>query len=140
MLKVVGKVRSDVHRDKSVMKKPKDIDEYISSSPLEIQAILEQLRATIKKAAPLAEEVISYGMPAFKLNGMLVWFAGHSKHIGLYPRVSAMEAIQKELSNYKRAKGSVQFPLDKPLPLGLVSKIVKFRVKENLARKPNRRS
>jgi uncharacterized protein YdhG (YjbR/CyaY superfamily) len=122
------------------MKKPKDIDEYISGSPPEIQAVLEQLRATIKKAAPRAEEVISYGMPAFKLNGMLVWFGAHSKHIGFYPRVSAIEAFKKELSTYKGAKGSVQFPLDKPLPLGLVSKIVKFRVKENLVRKPNRRS
>jgi uncharacterized protein YdhG (YjbR/CyaY superfamily) len=116
------------------MKKPKDIDEYISRFPIEIQEVLQQLRATIKKAAPLAEEVISYGMPAFKLNGMLVWFAAHSKHIGLYPRVSAMEAFKKELSIYKGAKGSVQFPIDKPLPLGIVRKIVKFRVRENLER------
>ena len=114
------------------MKKSKDIDEYISSNPKEIQKLLEQLRTTIRKAAPEAEEVISYGMPAFKLNGMLVWFAAHSKHIGFYPRVSAIKAFKKELSIYKGAKGSVQFPLGKPLPLGIVSKIVKFRVKENL--------
>lgn len=114
------------------MKKPKDIDEYVSSFPVEIREVLEQLRATIRKAAPQAEEVISYGMPAFKLKGMLVWFAAHSKHIGFYPRVSAIEAFEKELSIYKRAKGSVRFPIGKPLPLGMVSKIVKFRVKENL--------
>jgi uncharacterized protein YdhG (YjbR/CyaY superfamily) len=116
----------------SNMKKPKDIDEYVSSFPIEIQEVLEQLRATIKKAAPQAEEVISYGMAAFKLNGMLVWFAAHSKHIGFYPRVSAMEAFKKELSLYRRSKGSVQFPLGKPLPLSLIRRIVKFRVKENV--------
>jgi uncharacterized protein YdhG (YjbR/CyaY superfamily) len=116
------------------MKKPKDIDEYISSYPREIQKLLEQFRATIKKAAPKAEEAISYGMPAFKFKGILVWFAAHSKHIGFYPRVSAIERFKKELSVYKGAKGSVQFPLDKPLPLGLISKIVKFRVQEDLQR------
>lgn len=114
------------------MKKPKDIDEYIKSFPKEIQKLLVQVRAAINKAAPKAEEVISYRMPAFKLNGMLVWFAGYSKHIGFYPRVSGIEAYKKELSIYKGAKGSVQFPLDKPLPLGLITKIVKFRVHENL--------
>ena len=113
------------------MTKPIDVDEYIKRCPKEIQNLLEELRATIKKAAPTTNEVISYGMPAYKLNGMLVWFAAHSKHIGFYPRVSGIEAFKKELSIYKSAKGSVQFPLDKPLPLGLVTKIVKFRVKEN---------
>jgi uncharacterized protein YdhG (YjbR/CyaY superfamily) len=116
------------------MKKPKDIDAYISSFPQDIQQRLEQFRATVKKAAPGAEEVISYGMPAFKLNGLLVWFAGYSKHIGFYPRVSAIAAFKKELSSYKGAKGSVQFPLDRPLPLGLIAKIVKFRMKENVAK------
>jgi uncharacterized protein YdhG (YjbR/CyaY superfamily) len=114
------------------MTKPINIDEYISSFPKETQKILKQLRATIKKAAPQADEVISYGMPAFKLNGMLVWFAAHSKHIGFYPRASGIEAFKKELSIYKGAKGSVQFPLDNPLPSGLITKIVKFRVTENL--------
>ena len=114
------------------MTKLKDIDEYIASYPKEIQKVLEPLRATIKKAAPRVEEIISYGMPAFKLNGVLVWFAAHAKHIGFYPRVSGIEAFKKELSIYKGAKGSVQFPLDKPLPLGLITKIVKFRVTENL--------
>ena len=116
------------------MTKPINIDEYISGFPEETQKILEQLRATIKKAAPQADEVISYGMPAFKLNGMLAWFAAHSTHIGFYPRVSAIEAFKKELSIYKGSKGTVQFPLDKPLPLGLITKIVKFRVNENLQR------
>jgi len=114
------------------MTKPTDIDEYISGFPKKTQKILEQLRVTIKGAAPQADEIISYGMPAFKLNGMLVWFAAYSKHIGFYPRVSGIEAFKKELSIYKGAKGSVQFPLDKPLPLRLVTKIVKFRVIENL--------
>jgi uncharacterized protein YdhG (YjbR/CyaY superfamily) len=114
------------------MKKPKDIDEYISGYPIETQKLLEQLRATIRKVAPQAEEVISYAMPAFKWNGMLVWFAGYSKHIGFYPGASGIKAFKKELSIYKGAKGSVQFPLDKPLPLRVITKIVKFRVNENL--------
>jgi uncharacterized protein YdhG (YjbR/CyaY superfamily) len=114
------------------MKKPTNIDEYISGFPKETQKILEELRATIKKAAPNAEELISYAMPAFKLNGMLVWFAAHSNHIGFYPRGSGIEAFKKELSIYKNAKGSVQFPLDKALPSVLITKIVKFRRTENL--------
>ena len=111
---------------------PKDIDMYISGFPKETQLLLEQIRTTIKKVAPKAAEVISYGMPAFKLNGMLVWFAGYKKHIGFYPKASGINAFKKELSVYKGAKGSVQFPLDKKLPLGLITKIVKFRLKENL--------
>ena len=114
------------------MKKPIDVDEYISGFPKETQKILQQIRVTIKSAAPQAEEIISYGMPAYKLNGMLVWFAAHTKHIGFYPKASGIEAFKKELSIYKGAKGSVQFPLDKLLPLGLIKKIVKFRVRENL--------
>ena len=114
------------------MKKPKDIDEYISSYPIETQKLLEQIRTTIKRAAPQADEVISYAIPAFKWNGKLVWFAGYSKHIGFYPGASGIKTFKKELSIYKGAKGSVQFPLDKPLPLRLITKIVKFRVKENL--------
>jgi uncharacterized protein YdhG (YjbR/CyaY superfamily) len=120
------------------MTKPVHIDEYILSFPKEIQKVLEQLRATVKKVAPQATEVISYGVPAFKLNGMLVWFAAHSHHIGLYPRVSAIEAFKKELSIYKGAKGSVQFPFDKPLPLELITKILEFRVAENLLRAKNK--
>ena len=113
-------------------KTPKNADEYIAGFPEDKREILEKFRATIKKAAPGAEELISYSMPAFKLHGLLVWFAGHNKHIGFYPRVSAITAFEKELSKYKGAKGSVQFPFDKPMPFGLVTKMVKFRVKENL--------
>ena len=116
------------------MTTPKDIDEYISGYPEEIQQFLHEVRATIKKAAPQAVEVISYGMPAFKLNGLLVWFAAHLKHIGFYPKASGIEAFKKELSVYKWAKGSVQFPFDKPIPSGLITKIVEFRVNENMHR------
>ena len=108
------------------------IDEYIATFPEEIQKILEELRAVIKAAAPKAEEKISYQMPTFTLNGgNLVHFAAFKKHIGFYPTPSGTEAFQKELSVYKGAKGSVQFPLDKPMPLKLIRKIVKFRVAEN---------
>ncbi|MBO0888897.1 DUF1801 domain-containing protein [Candidatus Bathyarchaeota archaeon] len=88
------------------------------------------MRSTIRKAAPKATEVISYGMPAFKQERILVWFAGFKHHIGLYPGVSGIESFKKELSGYKSAKGSVQFPIDKPLPLALVARIVKFRLRE----------
>jgi len=111
------------------------VDDYISRFPKEVQARLKKMRQTIRRAAPEAKETISYGIPAFTLDGMLVWFAAFKHHIGLYPRMSAIRAFKKELSGYKTAKGSIQFPLDKPLPLGLVSRIVKFRVKENLAKK-----
>ncbi len=114
------------------MKKPKDTDEYISGFPKETQKLLEHVRATIKKAAPKAEEVISYSMPAYKMDGILVWFAGHSHHIGFYPGASGIANFAKEISGYKSAKGSVQFPFDEPLPLALITKIVKFRVKENV--------
>ena len=110
------------------------IDAYIANSPKEIQEILEKVRATIRKAAPKAEETINYGMPTFTLEGNLVHFAGFKNHIGFYPTPSGIENFKKELSVYKGAKGSVQFPLDKPIPYTLISKIVKFRVKENLAR------
>ena len=108
------------------------IDEYIATFPKDIQKILEELRATIKAAAPDAEEKISYQMPTFFLNGNLVHFAAFKKHIGFYPTPSGIEAFQKELSVYDGAKGSVQFPLDKPMPLKLITRIVKFRVAENL--------
>ena len=116
----------------AIMTKPTNVDEYISGFPEETQELLEQLRTIIKKAAPQATEVISYGMPAFRLNGMLVWFGAHSAYIGLYPRASGIEAFKKELSVYKMSKGAVQFPFDHSLPSGLITKIVKFRVKENL--------
>ena len=112
--------------------KPKNVDEYISNYPADIQQILKGLRATIKEAAPNAEEVISYQMPAYKYHGILVYFAAFKNHIGFYPRASGIDTFKKELSVYKSAKGSVQFPLDKPLPLELISSIVKIRVNENL--------
>ena len=113
------------------MKKVKDIDEYVAGFPKEIQQRLKQMRATIKKTAPKANEIISYGMPAYKYHGMLVYFAGYKNHIGFYAVPSGHEAFKKELSLYKGGKGSVQFPHDKPLPLKLITKIVKFRVIEN---------
>ena len=112
--------------------KPETIDEYIARYPVSTREMLEQLRAIIRKAAPQANEVISYQMPAYKLNGMLVWFGAHSKHIGFYPRASGIAAFKKELAGYTTSKGAVQFPLDKPLPSVLITKIVKFRVSENL--------
>lgn len=108
------------------------IDEYIATFPEEIQRVLEELRATIKAAAPEAKEKISYQMPTFDLKGNLVHFAAHPNHIGFYPTPSGIQAFEHELSTYKSAKGSVQFPIDKPLPLKLIGKIVKFRVAENL--------
>lgn len=113
-------------RQKSIMKKSLNIDEYIKNYPEEIQQRLQQIMAIIKKIAPRAEEVISYGIPAFKLNGLLVWFAAYTKHIGFYPKASGIEAFKKELSVFKGVKGSVQFPFDKALPMGLITKIIKF--------------
>jgi uncharacterized protein YdhG (YjbR/CyaY superfamily) len=114
------------------MNKSINIDEYIASFPLSTQEILEQIRVTIRNVAPEAVEVISYGMPAFKLNGILVWFAAYSKHIGFYPKASVIEVFKKDISSYKSAKGSIQFPLNKPMPLELISEIVKYRVMENM--------
>jgi uncharacterized protein YdhG (YjbR/CyaY superfamily) len=112
----------------------KNIDEYIEGFPKQVQEILEKLRVTIREAAPEAEETINYAIPTFTLKGNLVHFAAFKNHIGFYPAPSGIEAFKKELSVYEGAKGSVQFPIDKPLPLGLITKIVKFRVKENLER------
>ncbi len=108
------------------------IDEYIAVFPEGIQKILEELRATIKASAPEAEEKISYQIPTFALKGNLVHFAAWKDHIGFYPTSSGTQAFKRELSIYECAKGSVKFPIDKPLPLKLISKIVKFRVAENL--------
>ncbi len=110
----------------------KNVDEYIATFPKEIQKTLKELRATIKAAAPEAEEKISYQMPTFALKGNLVHFAAFKNHIGLYPTSSGTQAFKRELSIYQGAKGSVRFPIDKPLPLKLISKIVKFRVAENI--------
>jgi uncharacterized protein YdhG (YjbR/CyaY superfamily) len=112
--------------------KPKTIDEYISGFPEDVQIVLEQVRMTIKQAAPEAEETISYAMPAFRFHGMLVFFAAFKNHIGFYALPSGNETFRKEISAYKTGRGSIQFPLDKPMPLSLIKKIVKFRVRENL--------
>ena len=116
------------------------IDNYIADFPLNIQTILEQIRKAIRKAAPQAEEKISYCMPTFAQNGTLVHFAACKKHIGFYPAPSGITPFEKELSGYKSAKGSVQFPMNKPMPLDLIAEIVKFRVQENLEKaKKNKR-
>lgn len=112
-------------------KKPTNIDEYMINFPESTLLMMEQLRETIHKAAPEAEEVISYSMPAFKWNGILVYFAGYKNHIGFYPGSGAIKTYEKELTKFKTSKGAIQFPLDKPLPLGLVTKIVKLRIKQN---------
>ena len=107
------------------------IDEYIRIFPKDIQKILETVRQTIKKAAPEAEEAISYQMPTFKLNGNLVHFAAFKNHIGFYPTPSGTKTFKKEISVYRSGKGSIQFPIDKPMPLSLIKKIVEYRVKES---------
>ena len=119
---------------RTMRRTPKSIDAYISRFPFEVRGILKKIRTTIRKAAPGAEETISYQIPAFALEGYLVYFAAFKSHIGFYPRTTAIAKFKKELAAYKGAKGSVQFPLDQPIPYGLISKIVKFRVKENLRR------
>jgi len=109
-----------------------DVDSYINNFPTTTKKALKQIRATIKKAAPKAEETISYQIPAYKYNGqILVYFAGYDHHIGFYPTASGIENFKKEFAGYKSSKGAVQFPLDKPLPLNLVTKIVQFRIKLN---------
>ncbi|HEY3386701.1 MAG TPA: DUF1801 domain-containing protein [Saprospiraceae bacterium] len=110
----------------------KNIDDYIAGFPKEIQAMLEQIRTTISKVAPKAEEAIKYAIPTFVLNGKnLVHFAAFKNHIGFYPTPTGIESFKKELSKYKQGKGSVQFPLDEPMPLALVTKIVKFNMARN---------
>ena len=111
---------------------PKNIDEYIADYPANIQKLLEQVRAAIKEAAPKAEEKIGYGIPTFTLNGNLVHFGAYKTHIGFYATPTGHEAFKKELAVYKQGKGSVQFPIDQPMPLKLINQIVKFRVAENL--------
>lgn len=113
----------------------KDFDDYFSHQTPEVQILLNQIRQTIKKAAPEAEEVISYQMPAFKYHGMLVYFAAFKNHIGFYATPNGHSEFKEELSVYKQGKGSVQFPFTKPIPLDLIAKIVKFRVNENLKSK-----
>ena len=112
--------------------KPQNIDEYIEQFPADIQEILQKLRGTIREAAPEAKEKISYQLPTFALGGNLVHFAAYKNHIGFYPTPSGIEGFENELSPYESSKGAVRFPIDQPLPLELIGRIVKFRVEENL--------
>jgi uncharacterized protein YdhG (YjbR/CyaY superfamily) len=114
---------------------PKDVDEYIQRSPREIQKVLQKMRETIRMAAPDAKEVISYRMPAFRQGGILVYFAGFSDHISFFPTSSGVEKYKKDLVKYKTSKGTIQFPLGEPIPFGLISRITKFRVKEELEKR-----
>lgn len=118
---------------------PQTIDEYIAAFPDDMQQILQQIRQTIRAAAPDAQEAISYQMPTFKLHGNLVHFAAYKKHIGFYPAPSGIEAFKGELTPYASSKGAVQFPLDQPMPNDLIRRIVTFRATENLARAEARR-
>ncbi len=113
----------------------KTTDEYIAQFPDNIQSILQQVRVVIKEAAPGAVEKISYGMPGFYLQGMLVWFAVHKNHIGFYPTSEGIEAFKGELLPYKYSKGAVQFPIDQPIPSDLIRKIVRHRVEQNSKKK-----
>jgi uncharacterized protein YdhG (YjbR/CyaY superfamily) len=113
---------------------PKTIDEYIAGFPADVQEILQNVRRTIREAAPDAEEAIKYRLPTFTLNGNLVHFGAFKKHVGFYPTPTGIERFEKELSVYESSKGAVQFPFDKPIPFNLIREIVEFRVKENLKR------
>src|ERR1700752_522693 len=118
-----------------------NIDEYIAGFPNDVQKILQKIRTTIKEAAPYTEETISYQIPTFTLGGKyLIYFAAYKKHIGLYPAPRGVEKFKKELSAYEEGKGTLRFPLDKPIPFGLIKRIVKFRVKENLETAKARRT
>ena len=117
---------------KTTIKAVKSIDDYINQFPDDIKSKLETIRTAIKKAAPKSVEVISYGMPAFKQNKVLVYFAAGKNHIGFYPTPKPIIVFSKELEGYKTSKGAIQFPLDKKIPLTLISRITKYRVKEDL--------
>jgi len=117
---------------------PESVDEYIAAFPEKIQNILQKLRTTIKKAAPGAKETFSYQMPAYKLNGVLVYFAAFKNHIGLFPTASGVEAFKEELGAYKCSKGTIRFPITDHLPWDLITTIVKFRVMQNLEKEPKK--
>jgi len=118
---------------------PESVDAYIQSFPADVQSKLQALRSAIKALAPDALETISYRMPAYQFHGPLIYFAAFPRHIGLYPAPSGIEAFQSDLAKYKNSKGAVQFPLDQPLPLELISRIVIYRVEENLRRSQSKR-
>jgi uncharacterized protein YdhG (YjbR/CyaY superfamily) len=117
------------------MKQYKSMDEYIGTHPKEVQEILQKIRQTIKTVIPDAQETIGYGIPTFKLKGNVVHFAAYKNHIGFYPAPSGIEAFSEELSEYKTGKGTLQFPLDKPIPYSLIKKVTEYRAKETLAKK-----
>ena len=120
------------------MKEFTDINAYISELPEEIRVILEQVRTTIQQAAPEAKETIKYGMPTFVLNGNLVHFAAFKNHIGFYPAPTGIDAFIDELAVYRTGKGTIQFPIDQPIPFDLITKVVKFRLEENLKKRKNK--
>ncbi len=120
-------------------KRPTDIDSYISQFPADVRAVLQEVRETIRRAAPDAEETISYMMPAFRQHGILVYFAAWKNHIGLYPPISGDKALEKAVARYAGPKGNLQFPLGEPMPLDLIERVVKLRVKQNAAKAAARR-
>lgn len=124
---------------KAKSKKPTNIDDYIADFPKDVQERLEKVRAAIRKAAPDAKEAISYGIPTYVLKGNLIHFAGYENHIGLYPGSKPIEEFKDQLTKYRTSKGTVQLPLDKPVPVGLISKITKFCVNRNLERAVSRK-
>jgi uncharacterized protein YdhG (YjbR/CyaY superfamily) len=135
--------RRDYRAKKRTMKSVRNgvgsMDEYIRGFPEEVQKILQEVRSTIKKAVPDAEETISYRMPAFRLKGILLYFAAYRRHIGLYPTASGIAAFKDELTGYKSAKGSVQFPIDQPMPLELIARIAKYRAEVNTGKSSEKR-
>ena len=124
----------------SKTQRPKDIDDYISKFPADVQVILEKVRETIRHAAPEAKETISYLMPAFRQHGILVYFAAWEKHIGMYPPISGDKTLEKAIARYAGPKGNLQFPLDEPIPYNLIERIVKLRVKQDSAKAEAKRA
>lgn len=122
------------------LKTPKDVTEYISRFPAPVQKKLKQLRSIVKKAAPGVEEKIGYGVPGYKFQGMLLYFAAHKKHIGLYAMPSAMIKFARQLTKYEVSKGTIKFADDQAIPISLVERIVRFRVKENIAKKKGKKN
>ena len=119
--------------------KPKDIDEYIANAAADVRLILERVRATIRAAAPDSDEVISYGIPAFRLNGILLYFAAFKHHIGLFPPISGDAGLEKAIARYAGEKGNLKFPLDEPIPYALIKRIAVLRVKQDRAKAGSRR-
>jgi uncharacterized protein YdhG (YjbR/CyaY superfamily) len=131
-----GAVGDNMMADRST---PGTIDDYIAAFPPDVRSILQKIRLTVRKAAPQAEEKISYKIPSFALNGALIYFAAFKKHIGLYPPVRGDDKLRKEIARYRGEKGNLKFPLDEPIPYKLIARVVKFRVKEHLERTRSKR-